>query len=97
VGGCGCRLPGFNLGSGKSGNVANQTSPFISVGQIPVPQWKPQWLNGCTYTNVQGIHTGGIEVAMGDGSARFVTSFVSQNSWQSAVDALDSAIIGDDF
>jgi len=89
--------PGFNLGAGKAGGLAGATSPFVTQASVPVPQSKPQWLTACNSTNVQGIHTGGIEVAMGDGSARFVTSFVSQSSWYAAVDALDSNIIGDDF
>jgi prepilin-type N-terminal cleavage/methylation domain-containing protein len=89
--------PGFNLGSGKSGGLVSGSSPFVSQQSVPLPQAKPVWNTACVYTNVQGIHTGGIEVAMGDGSARFVSQFVSQSSWYAAVDALDGGIVQDDF
>jgi len=89
--------PGFNLGTSKAGGLASGSSPFVPSSSVPVPQAKPVWNTACVYTNVQGIHTGGIEVAMGDGSARFVSQFVSQSSWYAAVDALDSGIVQDDF
>jgi len=96
--------PGFNLGSGKAGVVLSTTPPPLfqnltvpKSGSLSFPQFKPVWLTACDYTTVQGIHTGGIEVAMGDGSARFVSQFVSQLSWYGAVDALDGNLVGDDF
>jgi prepilin-type N-terminal cleavage/methylation domain-containing protein len=96
--------PGFNLGTNKSGSSGLLTTgtppPIIPSGNVSYPQFGAQWLTACNYNSVQGIHTGGIQVAMGDGSAKSVSMYVSQGSWYAAVDAIDSGaghLIGDDF
>jgi len=85
--------PGFNLGANKLGAV-----PAISLPQFGLGA---HWLTACDFTKVQGLHTGGIQVAMGDGSAKFVSQFVSPTgSWSVAVDATGTyapGIVGDDF
>jgi len=92
--------PGFNLGSGKLGtNVTNNGT--IIGGALSPPQFgiAPSWLTQCVSTSVQGLHTGGIQVAMGDGSAKFVSQYVSvTGSWANAINTITpGGIVGDDF
>jgi prepilin-type processing-associated H-X9-DG protein len=45
------------------------------------PQFRPNWLVNCDPTRPSTSHTGGINLAMGDGSVRFVNSAVSPTTW----------------
>jgi prepilin-type N-terminal cleavage/methylation domain-containing protein len=88
--------PGFNLGASKLGaGLFNGTT--INTGLLSFPLFGQPWLTGCN-SQVMGLHTGSVMVAMGDGSAKSVSQFVSPTSWTAAVDAIDPGlIIGDDF
>lgn len=83
--------PGFNLGSNKGG---------WGVGNYPASpkfQVKPHYLNACNYELPQGLHTGGIQLLIGDGSVRFLRGGVSDAAWQRAVDPRDGNPNGNDW
>jgi prepilin-type N-terminal cleavage/methylation domain-containing protein len=62
-----------------------------AMGPIPLPQIAPNTAN-CDPTLLQSPYTGGIQVGMGDGSVRIVSSGVSQYSWQLAITPNDGAV-----
>lgn len=82
--------PGFNLGSGKGGGVAGYPAS-------PLPQNAPNHINSCIYTTVQSGHTGGLNVAMGDGVVRFVSASVGQATWAAASDPRDGQVPMNDW
>jgi len=64
--------------------------------RIPLFQSKPNPANA-DWTLVQGFSTAGICVAMGDGSARLVSSSVSQQTWTYAISPNDGQPLGSDW
>ena len=57
----------------------------------------PNFINSCDYQRPQSGHTGGLNVALGDGSVRFVSASVSAASWAAANDPRDGLNPGNDF
>jgi prepilin-type N-terminal cleavage/methylation domain-containing protein/prepilin-type processing-associated H-X9-DG protein len=85
--------PGFNLGAGKSGSVA-------AVGTYPpspMPQDAPHFFNNCDPTTVQSAHGGGLNVCLGDGSVRFVSTTITPATWASATDPRDAKPLPSDW
>jgi prepilin-type N-terminal cleavage/methylation domain-containing protein len=66
--------------------------PTPDVGTIPT-QAGPSAMSG----NPASQHTAVVQVGMGDGSCRAVTSAVSQQTWNRAVQANDGAPLGSDW
>jgi prepilin-type N-terminal cleavage/methylation domain-containing protein len=60
-------------------------------GPIPLPQLVPNQAN-CDPTRIQTPYAGGILVGLGDGSARLVSTGVSQFTWQLAITPADGAV-----
>ncbi len=60
-------------------------------------QSQPDWMNTCDPSRPQGIHEGGIVVGMGDGSSRFISDGISEESWAGACDPRDKVLLGEDF
>ncbi|MBY0459879.1 MAG: DUF1559 domain-containing protein [Gemmataceae bacterium] len=60
-------------------------------------QVQPHHLNNCDVDRAQGTHTGGIMLALGDGSVRFLSGAVSDATWQRAVDPRDGNPLGSDW
>jgi prepilin-type N-terminal cleavage/methylation domain-containing protein len=52
---------------------------------------------GCDHQILQTPHTGGMVVALGDGSSRIVSGSVSQSTWWTVCDGTTSAIPGSDW
>ena len=75
-------------GSGKYGQP---TSP------CPVPQATPKWMTNCDPARAQSGHPGGLNVALGDGSVRFVSVQVNATTWANATNPKDGNTIGSDF
>jgi prepilin-type N-terminal cleavage/methylation domain-containing protein len=80
--------------------VANLTDGAAAIGLLPVPdigkiptQAGPSAMSG----NPASQHTAVVQVAMGDGSARGVTTAVSVLTWNRAVQANDGAPLGSDW
>jgi len=64
------------------------------------PNVTPQWdatVNNCNPAMQQSYTGAGLQVGMGDGSVRAVTSGVSLQSWQFAILPNDGGVIGNDF
>jgi len=74
--------PGFNLANGSKGAVNGY--PAALKFQV-----QPHYLNNCTPWTPQGIHSGGIQVGLGDGSVRFLSAGISDIAWQRACDPRD--------
>jgi prepilin-type N-terminal cleavage/methylation domain-containing protein/prepilin-type processing-associated H-X9-DG protein len=98
-------LPGGD-GSGNGGSPsANwQSQPGYPSAQAIVFQNRPvptgQWgvtPNLCDERLLQSMSSGGINVAMGDGSVKIVAPTVSQKSWGNAIDPNDGGVVGGDF
>jgi prepilin-type N-terminal cleavage/methylation domain-containing protein/prepilin-type processing-associated H-X9-DG protein len=83
--------PAYNLGTGKTGTTVT-TYP-----SSPLPQDAPNYVSNCNPLTVQSNHGGGLNVAMGDGSARFVSVGVSQSTWAAVNDPRDGAVLGTDW
>jgi prepilin-type N-terminal cleavage/methylation domain-containing protein/prepilin-type processing-associated H-X9-DG protein len=60
-------------------------------------QVQPNWSTGCDPSRAQSPHSGGINVCLGDGSVRFVTTGVSDNTWAMACDPRDGGVLGSDW
>jgi hypothetical protein len=83
--------PGFNLAFNSKNNVSGFVAP-TSLFQV-----QPHYTNNCVIGNAQGIHTGGIQLGLGDGSIRFLSGSVTLATWQRAVDPRDGNPLGSDW
>ena len=57
----------------------------------------PDWLSGCHIDRAQSPHVGGINVALGDGSARFLAAGISDETWKYLCDPCDGNLLGNDW
>ena len=73
--------PSFD-GSQNGVSIAFQIAPAVSA---------------CTWQVAQGAHTGSMVTGLGDGSTRFVSSGVSQNTWRNAGNPKDGNVLGTDW
>jgi prepilin-type N-terminal cleavage/methylation domain-containing protein len=83
--------PGFNLNTDKRGYALGEYPPS------PKFQVNPHFFNNCTPWTPQGGHPGGIQVALGDGSVRFLTGSMSDAAWQRAADPRDGLPMAADW
>jgi prepilin-type N-terminal cleavage/methylation domain-containing protein len=79
-------------GIGQNGSV-----PGFHASVTVVPQIKPPWQNGCDPCRLQTMSTAGIQVGLGDGSVRMVSSAISQTTWARAVSPDDGQPLGSDW
>jgi prepilin-type N-terminal cleavage/methylation domain-containing protein len=77
-------------------NIAQE--PF-TAGYQPcfLFQSRPNWITACDPSRAQSLHTGGIQVVLGDGSARLVSDGISANTWAAACDPRDGTTLGTDW
>lgn len=75
--------PGFNLGNGKSGTSLANYPPSKMFQSNPNP------FTNCDYTAPQSAHSQGINVAIGDGSVRFLAATMDVNTWARSADPRD--------
>jgi prepilin-type N-terminal cleavage/methylation domain-containing protein/prepilin-type processing-associated H-X9-DG protein len=83
--------PGYNLGAGKNG------TGLTAWPASPPPQDSPNFVSTCIYTTVQSGHSGGLNVALGDGSVRFVSASISPATWATVNDPRDGGTPGSDW
>jgi prepilin-type N-terminal cleavage/methylation domain-containing protein/prepilin-type processing-associated H-X9-DG protein len=70
--------------------------PIMQTTDYGLPQIQP--LAGyCDYSTPNTGHSGGVQVAMGDGSARNVSAMVSQPTWQAANTPQGGETLGSDW
>ena len=76
-------------------NVLKQATP----GYAPcfLFQVRPQPFTTCDPSRGQSGHTGGTNVALGDGSVRFVSEGISATTWALACDPRDGNVLGSDW
>ncbi len=65
--------------------------------RCPVFQSVPDWITQCDSTKAQSPHYGGIHVALGDGSARFVGASINDEIWANLCDPRDGAVLKGDW
>jgi prepilin-type N-terminal cleavage/methylation domain-containing protein len=70
--------------------------PLQTTTDYGLPQIRPA-IGYCDYSVPNTGHTGGVQVAMGDGSARVVTATVSQPTWQAANTPQGGETLGSDW
>jgi prepilin-type N-terminal cleavage/methylation domain-containing protein len=78
--------PAYNLGASKGG-VAGYPA-------APLPQFNAVWHTGCDPSRATSAHVGQIQVLMGDGSVRAVTSSVTAATWAAVNDPRDGVTPG---
>jgi prepilin-type N-terminal cleavage/methylation domain-containing protein len=71
--------------------------PMFYNSLVLPPQNKPSPNNGCNPCMLQGMYPNGILVALGDGSARLVSTAISQQTWIRAVQPADGLVLGSDW
>jgi prepilin-type N-terminal cleavage/methylation domain-containing protein/prepilin-type processing-associated H-X9-DG protein len=81
--------PAFNLTTNKD---AVRGYPAARMFQVA-----PDFLNNCDASRPQAAHRGGINVAMADGSVRFVSASLSAATWAAACDPRDGVPLGPDW
>jgi hypothetical protein len=82
-------MPGVALGSINfpTGNAMNNkftksgTNYFYQDGTAAMFQVQPDYQLSCDYTRASSPHTAGINVALGDGSVRFVAGGINSATW----------------
>jgi prepilin-type N-terminal cleavage/methylation domain-containing protein len=88
---------------GESGGTCNRTGGQGGNGSIPgfytlaLPQQKPNAFLNCNPCQLQAMFSGGIQVGLGDGSVRLVSSGVSQATWANAITPSDGNVLGSDW
>jgi prepilin-type N-terminal cleavage/methylation domain-containing protein len=60
-------------------------------------QVQPHYINNCDINRAHGLHSGGITLALGDGSVRFLSGNVSDATWARAVDPRDGLTLNSDW
>jgi prepilin-type N-terminal cleavage/methylation domain-containing protein len=78
----------------------NTADKHVNAGYAPCLLFQVQpvpFFGACDPSRAASPHTAGMNVALGDGSARFVTQGVSQATWAAACDPRDGVPLGTDW
>jgi hypothetical protein len=79
--------------------VSNKNNGYNKAGVYvgwPLPQQRTT-AAACDYTRVQALSGNVVQVGMGDGSVRGVSTSVSQITWGSALTAAGGEVLGSDW
>lgn len=60
-------------------------------------QVRPDWIRSCDARRAVSPHAGGMNICLGDGGVRFLTSAVSNDTWVAACDPRDGSPLGSDW
>ena len=99
---CGPGTSGAAFFWGEEGGSCNRYGAPNGVGSIPgfytlaVPQNRPTPAL-CNSCQLQGPWSGGIQVALADGSSRMVFTTISATTWANAVQPADGNVLGSDW
>jgi hypothetical protein len=77
-------------------NNASQ-SPGGGYTQCNRFQVQPNWIKGCDSTRPQSPHVGGINGCLGDGSIRFISGTISDQTWWDLCNPQEGNVLGSDF
>lgn len=77
----------------------NTTSKNVNPGYAPCNtfQSQPQMFTSCDPSRGQSGHTNGMNVGVGDGSVRFLSTSISPTTWARACDPRDGNVLGSDW
>jgi prepilin-type processing-associated H-X9-DG protein len=77
----------------------NSSVKTVSPGYQPCYtfQTQPAAFTTCDPSRGQSGHSAGMNVGLGDGSVRFVTSAVTPATWANACDPRDGQVLGSDW
>ena len=87
--------PGNNLWTHPEKSLANYPWSYINAGNF-LPQVAPP-VKQCDPTRLQSFTVSGIQVGLGDGSVRNVSSSISAVTWGRAIDPADGLTLGSDW
>jgi prepilin-type N-terminal cleavage/methylation domain-containing protein len=94
----GSMVPDSLLTSGNGPYSANQSMGSAASGTFPTPEVViPNQSNNAALGGVASQHTGVVQVALGDGSARTVTPAISFLTWNRAIQPNDGGTLGSDW
>ncbi len=88
-----------------SNTVWRPTFCVNDVSQTPSPgytrclrfQVRPDWITECDSSRAQSPHLEGINICRGDGSVRFVSPSISDDTWANVCDPRDGAVLDKDW
>jgi prepilin-type N-terminal cleavage/methylation domain-containing protein len=109
--GGGCTLPGWSWNTILNGGDCWSSPTFggneAGIYQLNCDGAQHEWNNltfqagpsprACNWYITQGGHTGAMQVALGDGTVRGVTSSISVQTWRQACNPLDGGTLGSDW
>jgi hypothetical protein len=91
-------------------HAGNDIGPFFAIpyfggslyqgSSSVVNLWQQQpnpWQTACNADLASSGHTAGIQVALGDGSVRFLANGMSQTTWSNACNPADGNVLGSDW
>jgi prepilin-type N-terminal cleavage/methylation domain-containing protein len=79
------------------GQGGNGSTPGFYSGGVNTPQVTPNPFGNCNPCLLQALTPSGIQVTLGDGSVRLVSTSISQITWQRAVTPNDGNPLGSDW
>jgi prepilin-type N-terminal cleavage/methylation domain-containing protein len=89
---------------GETGGACNRLGGQGGNGSIPgfysitlTPQLNPSPFANCNPCQIQAMNPGGVQVGLGDGSVRTVSSGISPTTWASAIQPADGNVLGTDW
>jgi hypothetical protein len=80
-----------------SSDPTNVGSPPMFYNSVTLPPQNKPSKYSCNPCMLQGQHSGGILVGLGDGSVRLVSTGISQQTWANAVNPADGNVLGSDW
>ena len=78
-------------------NNIQRTATVTGYAPCSVFQVRPNWQKECDPSRAQSAHTSGINVALADGSVRFVSGSISPATWANVADPRDGNVLGSDW
>jgi len=78
-------------------NNVNRTWDNPANSSCAIFQVRPNWLTECDTSRAQSGHSGGIAVALVDGSVRMVNASISPTTWANVANPRDGLTIGSDW
>jgi prepilin-type processing-associated H-X9-DG protein len=82
---------------GVPGHVDQLDGPASHFQTTPKPFQEPGGTNNCNWRLAQTSHPGGMNVALADGSARSLSSSISNDTWWAACTPAGNDLLGPDW
>ncbi len=69
----------------------------VSTKEAPCVEGYPDWTARRVIYTARSYHSGGVNMLLGDGSVKFVTNGISQQTWQAASSPNGGEVLGNDW